>query len=284
MASVLNKVETNDFHKNGFVIVKDFFNKKETELLQNASTQDPAIRNHLYDRKDSEGLSTKMMAWNHPDDSIYGVKARSEKIVDTMEDLLGGEVYHYHSKITAKEPFEGGAWEWHQDYGYWYNNGCLFPLMATVMIALDKCTKENGCLQVLSGSNNLGRIDHALLESGQVGVDLKRVDEAKKHLELVYCEMDPGDVLFFHCNTLHRSDKNNSPNRRWTLLCCYNAARNNPFIDHHHPKYTPLNKLRNEEIIKAGDKFLDVNDVDTFLKRPTAPPELSKKGGKLFNN
>ena len=284
MASVLNKLETDNFHKNGYVIVKDFFNKKETQLLQNASIQDPAIREHLYDRKDSEGLSTKMMAWNHPDYSIYGVTARSEKIVDTMEELLGGEVYHYHSKITAKEPFEGGAWEWHQDYGYWYNNGCLFPLMATVMIALDKCTKENGCLQVLSGSNNLGRIDHALLESGQVGVDLKRVDEAKKHLELVYCEMDPGDALFFHCNTLHRSDKNNSPNRRWTLLCCYNAARNNPFIDHHHPKYTPLNKLKNEEIIKAGDNFLDVNDVDTFLKRPTAPPELSKKGGKLFNN
>jgi len=284
MASVLNKLETDNFHKNGYVIVKDFFNKKETQLLQNASIQDPAIREHLYDRKDSEGLSTKMMAWNHHDDSIYGVTARSEKIVDTMEELLGGEVYHYHSKITAKEPFEGGAWEWHQDYGYWYNNGCLFPLMATVMIALDKCTKENGCLQVLSGSNNLGRIDHALLESGQVGVDLKRVDEAKKHLELVYCEMDPGDALFFHCNTLHRSDKNNSPNRRWTLLCCYNAARNNPFIDHHHPKYTPLNKLKNEEIIKAGNNFLDVNDVDTFLKRPTAPPELSKKGGKLFNN
>ena len=57
--------------------------------------------------------------------------------------------------------------------------------MATVMIALDKCTKENGCLQVLSGSNKLGRVDHALLESGQVGVDLKRVEEAKKHMELV---------------------------------------------------------------------------------------------------
>ena len=88
------------------------------------------------------------------------------------------------------------------------------------MIALDKCTKENVCLQVLSGSNKLGRVDHALLESGQVGVDLKRVEEPKKHPKLVYCEMDPGDVPFFHCNTLHRSDKNNFHNRRWTLLCC----------------------------------------------------------------
>jgi hypothetical protein len=26
-----------------------------------------------------------------------------------------------------KEPRVGGAWEWHQDYGYWYKNGFLYP-------------------------------------------------------------------------------------------------------------------------------------------------------------
>jgi ectoine hydroxylase len=36
-------------------------------------------------------------------------------MVDTMEDLLDGEVYHYYSKIAAKEPREGSTWEWHQD-------------------------------------------------------------------------------------------------------------------------------------------------------------------------
>ena len=145
-------------------------------------------------------------------------------MVDTMEDLLGGEVYHYHSKITAKEPREGGAWEWHQDYGYWYKNGCLFPDMASAMVALDNCTRANGCLQVLRGSHRLGRVDHGLLEGDQVGADLRRVEEAKKHLELVYCEMEMGDVLFFHCNTLHRSDQNRSDDRRWTLICCYNGG------------------------------------------------------------
>src|SRR6185503_5764484 len=68
-------------------------------------------------------------------------------VVDTMEEMLGGEVYHYHSKLTAKEPREGGAWEWHQDYGYWYHNGCVFPYMGSVMVALDRATRENGCLQ-----------------------------------------------------------------------------------------------------------------------------------------
>jgi hypothetical protein len=79
-----------------------------------------------------------MALWNHPGDSVYGLAARCEKMVDTLEDLLGGEVYHYHSKLTAKEPREGGAWEWHQDYGYWYHNGCLYRLMASAMIALDR--------------------------------------------------------------------------------------------------------------------------------------------------
>ena len=191
MVSVLNSAQKKEFDQKGFILIRNFFDKEETSLLQQASYKDKNIKKHLYDRKDSEGLITKMVAWNHPDDSIYGTVARSKKMVDTMEHLLGGEVYHYHSKITAKEPFEGGAWEWHQDYGYWYNNGCLFPHMASAMIALDKCTKKNGCLQVLSGSNQIGRIDHALLESGQVGVDLRRVEEAKKHLDLIYCEMEP---------------------------------------------------------------------------------------------
>ena len=76
MGSFLSESQTSDFHKNGYVIIKNFFNEKETKLLQNASKQDPAIRDNLYDRTDSEGLITKMMAWNHPDDSIYGVTAR----------------------------------------------------------------------------------------------------------------------------------------------------------------------------------------------------------------
>jgi hypothetical protein len=77
-----------------------------------------------------------------------------------MESLLGDEVYHYHHKMILKEPRIGGAWTWHQDYGYWYNNGCLLPDMASCMFAVDRATKENGCLQVVRGSHHMGRIDH----------------------------------------------------------------------------------------------------------------------------
>ena len=47
-----------------------------------------------------------------------------------------------------KEAFTGGSFVWHQDYGYWYMNGCLYPDMGTAFIAIDRCDEENGCLQV----------------------------------------------------------------------------------------------------------------------------------------
>jgi ectoine hydroxylase len=264
------------YERDGYVMIRNLFDAEETALLRSAMENDPQVRGNLYDRLDAEGLKTKMVLWNHPGDSVYGLAARSERVVDTMEDMLGGEVYHYHSKLTAKEPHEGGAWEWHQDYGYWYNNGCLFPLMASVMVALDKSTRANGCLQVVRGSHHLGRIDHGIVNGAQVGADPRRVDEILKQMEIVYAEMEPGDGLFFHSNVLHRSDQNRSPDRRWTVLMCYNAARNNPYREHHHPFYTPLAKVPDSAIKQAGLKFASGGSSEDFKTRFHNPPELQR--------
>ncbi len=273
MSSIFTAEQRLAWERDGYVHVRGLFDAEETTLMRRALEEDPAIAAHFYDRKDAGGAATKMALWNHPGESVYGLAARTRRLVDSMEDVLGGEVYHYHSKLTAKEPFVGGAWEWHQDYGYWYNNGILFPLMGSVMIAMDQTTKENGCLQVLRGSHLIGRIDHKVLEGSQVGADLERVRKAQECLETVYCEMAPGDALFFHCNLLHRSDRNASPSRRWTLLCCYNAARNNPFVDHHHPSYTKLDKVDDDAIKAAGLAF--AKDTASFNNRSYVPPGLS---------
>jgi hypothetical protein len=37
--------------------------------------------------------------------------------VNSAETLLGGDVYHYHSKMIMKDAKATGAWTWHQDYG-----------------------------------------------------------------------------------------------------------------------------------------------------------------------
>ena len=146
----------------------------------------------------------------------------------------------------------GGAFMWHQDFGYWHKTGCcLFPHMGSCMIAVNPTTKANGCLQVLAGSHHIGLINHVRVE-GQATADPERVEAAVARLPLVHLELETGSAVFFHCNLLHRSDANQSEHPRWTLICCYNAARNDPYRDSHHPRYRPLAKLEDEEVGQVG--------------------------------
>ena len=241
------------YHRNGFTVAKGMFDAEEIRLLRQAAKEDRELDQHSFGRGDGEGGTVRLSLWNHPGDTIYGMFARCESMVNSAEKILDGEVYHYHSKMIMKDAKVGGAWAWHQDYGYWYQNGVLFPLLCSGSIAVDAATRENGCLQVLSGSHHMGRIDHTLT-GDQAGADMERVLEAEKRLELVYLELEPGDVVFFHANTLHRSDQNKSEHPRWSMICCYNAARNDPYKDAHHPRYTPLSKVPDAAILEAGMK------------------------------
>lgn len=243
--------DTQRFHDDGFLIARNFLNTEETQLLGDIARADAELAASTYGRKDATGLPVTLALRNDLSDDIYSAIARNQRVVDTMERLLDGEVYHYHHKLILKEPRVGGAWEWHQDYGYWYHNGCLLPDMGSCLIAIDRATQENGCLQVLRGSHKIGRIDHGKT-GDQTGADLERVNVALARFELVYAELEPGDAIFFHANLLHRSDQNRSDHPRWALICCYNTKRNDPYKESRHPRYRPLEKLDDEQLLEVG--------------------------------
>lgn len=242
------------YERDGYIVLRKLFDAEEVALLRKVARGDQGMQADAIVRRDAAGHETRLTVRNELTDDLYSTIVRCERMVRPMEQVLGGEVYHYHHKMTLKEPRVGGAWEWHQDYGYWYDNGCLFPLLASCMIAVDEATRENGCLQVLRGSHMLGRIEHGVTGE-QTGADAERVEQAEKHCERVYCTMSPGDALIFHCNTLHRSDHNDSDHPRWSLICCYNAARNDPYKKHHHPNYTPLETLPDTAVKEVGHAF-----------------------------
>lgn len=239
--------ERQRYDEEGYLLVPSLFDADEVDLLLRYAKGDPSLERDALLRRDGEGGVTRLRVYNMEGDDLYGLVARSCRIVERMENFLGGEIYFYHAKMMLKEPETGGAWAWHQDYGYWYNNGCMLPLMASCLIAVDRADRENGCLQVLQGSHHLGRVDHGKV-GDQTGADPERVEHARKMFPLVYCAMEPGDALFFHCNLLHRSDQNKSLRSRWSFICCYNAARNNPYKEHHHPQYHPLRPVGNDAI------------------------------------
>jgi ectoine hydroxylase-related dioxygenase (phytanoyl-CoA dioxygenase family) len=238
-------------------VVPGFFNPEQVALLYRLATEDDMLLSHAFDLNDQSGKRTKLTLWFTPGDDAYGLLVRSESMVHSVQALLGeGEVCHFHSKLMQKEPKVGGAWEWHQDYGYWYKNGFLYPdAMISVMVALTEATKQNGCLQVLKGTHKMGRFEH-LFAGEQQGADMPFVEEAEKRCERVYVELKPGDALFFHSNLLHMSEANLSDKPRWSLISAYNLSYNIPFREKNTSCITPVQVVEDEAILQSGLKGL----------------------------
>jgi len=226
-----SKADLEAYDNYGYIIKKGLLGIEEVTKFRDKARTDLEYQlndNELIQKGDKEGNVTLLKMWYTAEDDIYGMLARDERLVNSSAELLNKPVYLYSHKMTMKQPGTGGAWEWHQDYGYWYNYACLTPEMLSIWIALDHSIKSNGCLQVLPGSHKIGRIDHVRTD-GQTVAKNEYVEAARKRFDLEYVEMEPGDALIFHCNLLHRSDANTSDMPRWGYICSYNAVENAPF-------------------------------------------------------
>ena len=248
----LSQAQQEAYKNDGFVIVKNFLQEVEINKLYAIATGDDTLRKHAFDLNDQSGKKTKLTLWYTPGNDAYGLLTKSERMVNSVNLLMDGNsaVCHFHSKLMQKEPKVGGAWEWHQDYGYWYKNEFLFPdQMISVMIAITGANKENGCLQVIKGSHKMGRIEHGFAGE-QVGASQHYVDLALKTMELVYVEIMPGDALFFHSNLLHRSEANLSEKPRWSLISVYNRSSNVPYNEPSQSSTVPLKAVPDKALME----------------------------------
>lgn len=147
----------------------------------------------------------------------------NERIVHITQQLLGEAAYLHSSEVLL----ESGAWDWRQDYGYWYTTGCLAPTLASCIVAVDGATQDNGCLQVIRGSHKLGRMDHEW--SGEHFIaDPVRVAAALDTLERRVIPLAPGDAVFVDCNLLHRLEASRAASGRRIVICSYNTEGNRP--------------------------------------------------------
>lgn len=129
----------------------------------------------------------------------------------------------HHNCLMTKHPQYGSLTGWHRDARYW-----SFPQddLVSVWLALGDETASNGGLWLIPGSHRR-----------QFGAD--SFDDAKffvpntaENAALVQQAVCPtlaaGDVLFFHCNTLHSAGKNVTDAVKFSLVFTYHGASNPP--------------------------------------------------------
>jgi len=263
----LTAEQIENYNHNGYLIIKNFISTDEVNKLYGIANNDDLLQKHAFDLNDQTGKKTKLTLWYTPGNDAFGLLTKSQRIVNAVDDLLEGKsaVCHFHSKLLQKAPKVGGAWEWHQDYGYWYKNEFLLPdQMMSVMVSITDATKENGCIQVIRGSHKMGRIEHGF-SGEQVGASQHYVDLALKTMDLVYVEIKAGDALLFHSNLLHRSEANISDKARWSIISVYNRASNIPYNEPSQSSTVPLQAVPDEALMEW--KTEGIVDQANFLEK-----------------
>jgi phytanoyl-CoA hydroxylase len=141
-------------------------------------------------------------------------------VLDCVERIIGRDVQTIHTMLINKPPHVDGRHPLHQDLLY-------FPFRPADRIvaswtALERVTKEHGCLVVIPGSHRGELLVHENpawedLNGGYFGVrDLGDAMNDRIHLE-----MEPGDTVFFHPILVHGSGRNRTEGFRRAISAHY---------------------------------------------------------------
>ena len=243
----LSAAEIEEFRREGYVVVRGFYEADELDFVRGCLRSDPLIfgeQGKNMSVNDASGKETRLTLWWRLGDDTFSRLGRETGLVTAASALMdGAEPYHSHLKVLLKEPRVGGAWEWyvesrahvvypdigevhhdggrlshrHQDFGYWYSQGLSQPDgIVSAIIAVDENSRANGAMRVLSRSHRLGRLEHGVYGQ-QSGADPQRVLHAMglPGHQVRSLLLRPGDVAFTHSNLLHCSLPNLSPHW-WT--------------------------------------------------------------------
>lgn len=272
----LTNKQKEQFHNDGYIIIKKLLSDNEIKPILQACYDTDILDEHASSNKDFDGNESFRAAfWRDPKgDTLLSKLPLMPRIAGAADQLLATESYYWRSRLVFKKPFEPGKVEWHQDYSFWYRDGCVFPDMLSCSVAITPSNKENGCLEVLKGSHKIGRLD---LESHQEGAEYPNPEFVAKiadKCERVFCELGAGDGIIFHSNTLHASGPNTTNSSRVLVHNTYNAHYNEPIkppdqsdLLAESQRYEPLLRVDDEFILK-GD-YSSVFDEETFFPTET---------------
>ncbi len=241
------QAELDAMHRDGFLIVRNFFDRAETDDLLRWTeelTNAPELpgRHMVYyeDSLTEPGRRVIQRIENfcpfHPafDDII-----RHGALTDWTAALMGGPVVLFKEKINSKLPGADG-FKAHQDQQAGWTRWA--PLFVTALVTLDPATIENGCLELVPGRHR----------EGLIGEEWTPMDE--EGLGLIPVPTAPGDVIFFDSFVPHASKPNFTDGPRRILYLTYNLA-------------------------EAGDH----RERYFAEKRDAFPPDVERDGSKAYS-
>lgn len=159
----------------------------------------------------------------HP---VFMEWASHPAVVERMRQLLGPDLVvplAHHNCIMFKDPKFSSDTGWHQDVRYWRFQT---PGLISVLLALDPSTPQTGSLKFLPGTHQMSFAADQLDAESFLAEDHPLNRQLLQNI--VETEVQPGDVVFFHCRTFHAASRNRTDRYRRSLILTYAALDNRP--------------------------------------------------------
>jgi phytanoyl-CoA hydroxylase len=159
-------------------------------------------------------------------DPVLARCATAFRLREWMEGYFGEDVLMsraHHNCLMTKHPLYGSMTGWHRDIRFWSFER---EDLVSVWLALGEETIYNGALWLVPGSHTMG-LDADCFD----GSKFFRTDRADNDKLIQLAEsphLNPGDAVFFHCNTLHSAGKNQSDAVKFSLVYTYHGRSNPP--------------------------------------------------------
>lgn len=210
------------FDRDGYVIVKGLFSPEEAAFYREHYINMRLAENARMDQRINNPTDNDpLLQWPrlmmmHRHDDVSRDWLLEPRINECLTGLLGKEPYAVQTMFYFKPPHARGQ-ALHQDNYYLrvQPGTCIAAWMA-----VDRCDEENGCLQVVPGSQEWPILCTVKADTTQSFTDVTvPVPDDHSPASVI---MDPGDVLFFNGQIVHGSLPNTTDDRfRRSLIAHY---------------------------------------------------------------
>lgn len=229
----LSKEQLNQFNKNGFLIIKNFACTQLCEKILNKAKehlekkQAPIESEQEYMQvNNNDNITVRRLRQVYDREIIFQEWMSNIKIKPILKQILKSNpvlTLAHHNSIMTKLPHESTRTFWHQDRRYWhFENDDL----VSVWLSLGDEFLENGLLEFIPKShkinfskNNFDKNSNFLDEN----TENKKLIETKVHQNL-----SQGDIVLFHCKTLHHASKNKTNKAKISFVYTVRAEQNRP--------------------------------------------------------
>lgn len=234
--------ERKEYEKNGFILFPNFFAPEEVHEL-NEELQKLAIDKTLQSKDEfihePENNELRSIFNQHLVSPLFDKYSKDVRILDKVQQILGGDVYIHHSRINIKPAYKGKSFPWHSDFETWHcEDGLPECRCLTAWIMLTDNTEFNGPLYLIPGSHKYyvsckGRTPEEnykqSLRKQEYGVpSLDAIKTLTKDSELVSAHGKAGTLVIHDGNVMHGSPDNISPMPRTNAFFVYNSVENKP--------------------------------------------------------